>query len=261
MNEMIERAKEISHFEEMIKSWTRKELRTRYKGSFLGFLWTFVNPLLQLVVYSLIFPFIMKFSQENYAMFMFVALVPWNFFTASLQGSSGLIIWNDSLVTKVYFPREVLPISYTLSGLCNMIFSYMIVIPMLIIFGVPLTWNLLWLPVLFVIQTILCLGLAFIVSSINVYFRDLENLIAVGTLALYFLSPVMYDISAIPEKFHKIIYINPMTSLLVMYRDVTFRGIAIDLSLLLFSVVYSIIICLLGWKIFIVLQKKFTEIL
>lgn len=261
MKEMIERAKEISRFGEMIKSWTRKELKTRYKGSFLGFLWTFVNPLLQLVVYSIIFPFIMKFSQENYAMFMFVALVPWNFFTASLQGSSGLIIWNDSLVTKVYFPREVLPIAYTLSGLCNMVFSYMIVFPMLVIFGVPLTWNLLWLPVLFAIQTILCLGLAFVVSSINVYFRDLENLIAVGVLALYFLSPVMYDISAIPQKFHKFMYINPMTSLLVMYRDVAFRGLPADPRSLVYSLVYSLAICIIGWKIFIVLQKKFTEIL
>ncbi len=261
MVEMIERAKEIMQFEEMIKSWTRKELRTRYKGSFLGFLWTFVNPLLQLVVYSIIFPFIMKFNQENYAMFMFVALIPWNFFTASLQGASGIIVWNSSMVTKVYFPREILPISYTLSGLCNMIFSYMIVFPMLFVFRVAFTWNLLWLPVLFLVQTILCLGLTFIVCSINVYFRDLENLISVGVLALYFLSPVMYDITAIPSKLQKIMFLNPMTGLLVMYRDVTFKGEALDLKLLGFSIVYACIFCLAGWKIFIKLQKKFTEIL
>lgn len=261
MQEMAERALEISKFGEMIKSWTRKELRTRYKGSFLGFLWTFVNPLLQLIVYSVIFPFIMKFDQENYAMFLFVALIPWNFFTASLQGASGIVIWNSSLVTKVYFPREVLPISYTLSGLCNMIFSYMIVFPMLAIFQIPFTWNLLWLPVLWVMQTILCVGLAFIVCSVNVYFRDLENIISVCILALYFLSPVMYDINNIPQKLHKILFLNPAAGLLVIYRDVTFKGIGPNFGLMLYSFVYAIIICFVGWQIFIKLQKKFTEIL
>ena len=181
---MLERINEILKFKEMIKSWTKKELKTRYKGSFFGFLWTFMNPLLQLLVYSLIFPFIMKFNQENYALFLFVALIPWNFFTSSMQGACGLIVGNSNMVTKVYFPREVLPISYTLSGLMNMIFSYAIVFPMMILFRVPFTWNLLWLPVLMICQTILCLGIAFIVSSVNVYFRDIEYMIGVVVMAM-----------------------------------------------------------------------------
>ena len=124
---MFERIKEILKFKEMIKSFTIRELRTRYKGSFLGFLWTFINPLLQLLVYSLIFPFILRISEKNYAMFLFVALIPWGFFTNSVQGACNLVIGNSSLVTKVYFPREILSITHTLSGLCNTIFSYMIV--------------------------------------------------------------------------------------------------------------------------------------
>lgn len=258
---MIERIKELHKFKEMIISWTKKELRTRYKGSFLGFMWTFVNPLLQLVVYSLIFPFILRITQDNYAMFLFVALIPWNYFSSSLQGGCGLIVFNTSLVTKVYFPREVLPISYTLSGAMNMVFSYMIVFPMLALFNIPFTWNMLWLPVLLLTQSILCLGVTFLVSSINVYFRDLEYLISVGLMALYFMTPIMYDISGIPSNLQKFLFINPMTGFIILYRDVTFYGRALNIKLYSFSLIYSVIICLIGYITFIRLQRKFTEIL
>jgi ABC-2 type transport system permease protein len=258
---MIERLNEIYKFREMIKSWTKKELRTRYKGSFLGFLWTFVNPLLQLIVYSLIFPFIMRINQENYAMFLFVALIPWNLFTNALQGGCGLIVYNSSMVTKVYFPREVLPLSYTLSGMMNMVFSYMIVFPMLFIFRIPFTWNLLWLPVLLISQGILCLGITLLVSSINVYFRDLEYLISVGIMALYFMTPIMYDISGIPSKLQRILYFNPMTGFILLYRDITYYGNPLNFKLYAFSLGYSIIILLIGYYTFLKLQRKFTEIL
>ena len=99
---MFDRIEEILKFREMIKSFTIRELRTRYKGSFLGFLWTFVNPLLQLLVYSLIFPFILRISEKNYAMFLFVALIPWGFFTNSVQGACNLVIGNSSFVHNSY---------------------------------------------------------------------------------------------------------------------------------------------------------------
>lgn len=258
---MIARINEILKFKEMIKSWTRKELRTRYKGSFLGFLWTFMNPLLQLIVYSIIFPFVMKFSQENYATFLFVAIIPWNFFTTCLQGSCGIIILNSNLVTKVYFPREVLPISFTFSGLMNMIFSYAIVFPMMAIFKVPFTWNLLWLPILMFFQTIMCTGIAMLISSINVYFRDIEHFISVAVMAMYFLTPIMYDITALPEGIRKYLFLNPMTGYIMMYRDVTFYGCGVDLKVLLLSIIYSFIILAFGAFTFEKLQRRFTEVL
>lgn len=258
---MIDHIQEIFRFKEMIKSWTRKELRTRYKGSFLGFLWTFVNPLLQLIVYSIIFPLILRINQENYAMFMFVALIPWNFFTTSIQGACGLIVGNSSLVTKVYFPREILPISFALSGMMNMIFSYAIVFPMLAIFRIPFTWNILWLPLLIVTQTILCMGIALLFSSINVFFRDLEYFIGVALMALYFLTPIMYSLSSMPEKMRWILRLNPMTNYVELYRDVTFYGVGLDLSLYGITLLYSVLIFIAGYVVFGKLQRKFTEIL
>ncbi|BBM41662.1 hypothetical protein JCM16776_1908 [Leptotrichia shahii] len=259
---MFKRIKEILKFKEMIKSFTIRELKTRYKGSFLGFLWTFVNPLMQLVVYSLMFPFILKISEKNYAMFLFVTLIPWGFFTNSIQGACGVIIGNSNLVTKVYFPREILPITHTLSGLFNTIFSYMIVFPMLVIFNIPLTINLLWLPIILIFQTVLNLGFSLIVSSINVFFRDLEYLINVGLMALYFMTPIMYNINILPLKYQRILlFLNPMAGYSILYRDVTYYGTMPRLRLLCYLIFISICICGVGYVIFQKLQKKFAEIL
>lgn len=259
---MFNRIKEILNFKEMIKSFTIRELKTRYKGSFLGFLWTFVNPLLQLLVYSLMFPFILKISEKNYAMFLFVALIPWGYFTNSVQGACGLILGNSSLVTKVYFPREILPITHTLSGLFNTIFSYMIVFPMLLIFNIPLTINLVWLPLILFGQTILNLGFSLIVSSINVFFRDLEYLISVGLMALYFMTPIMYNINILPLKYQRLLLlINPMAGYSVLYRDIMYYGTVPRLRLLLYLFFMSICIFAIGCFIFQKLQRKFAEIL
>ena len=259
---MFNRITEILKFKEMIKSFTIRELRTRYKGSFLGFLWTFVNPLLQLLVYSLMFPFLLKVSEKNYTMFLFVGLIPWGFFSTSIQGSCNLIVGNSSLVTKVYFPREILPLTYILSGLCNTVFSYMIVFPMLLIFNIPLTIHIIWLPLILVCQTILNLGMALIVSSINVFFRDLEYLISVGLMALYFMTPIMYNINILPDKIQKILIIfNPMVGYSILYRDVMYYGKFPKMELLIYIIMYSLIIFIVGYFIFQKLQKKFAEIL
>jgi lipopolysaccharide transport system permease protein len=259
---MFKKIKEIFEFKEMIKSFTIRDLKTRYKGSFLGFLWTFINPLLQLLVYSMMFPLILKISEKNYAMFLFVAIIPWGFFGTSIQGACGIIIGNSNLVTKVYFPREILPITYILSALCNTIFSYSIVFPMLLLFKIPITINILWLPIILIVQAIFNLGLAFIVSSVNVFFRDLEYLISVGIIALYFMTPVMYNIRILPLKYqHLLLLLNPMAGFITMYRDVTYYGTMPKIKLLLYLFTISILIFIIGYVTFQKLQKKFAEIL
>lgn len=252
---------EIYKYREMLKSLVKKDLRTRYKGSFLGFLWTFLSPLLQVAVYAVIFPFLMRMTTKNYTMFLFVAQVPWNFFTNSLLGSCGLFVYNSDLVTKVYFPREVLPISNALGGLCNLCFGYMVVIPLMMLFGIPLTWNLLWLPFLFLMQTLLCAGTALIFSSVNVYFRDVEHFTNIVMMALYFATPIMYDISAMPKGLQPILLLNPMAGYILAYRDVMYNGIGVNFGTLGYSIAFSFIIFIVGMEVFDHLQKGFTEIL
>jgi ABC-2 type transport system permease protein len=256
---MISRFIEIYKYRNMLLSFVKKDLRTRYKGSFLGFLWTFVNPLMQLIVYSLIFPFVLRFDIPNYAVFLFVALVPWIYFSSTLVGGCSQIFGQSGLVTKIYFPREIIPLTFALGGLCNMFFAYLIIFPMLFVFGIPLTANLLWLPLLFIIQAVLCCGLALMVSAVYVYFRDIEHILSICTLALQFLTPVIYDITMLPEKMQPFIKINPMTLLVLNYRNVVFQGVAPNPGYMAVGLATAVAVFFMGMLVFNKLQRGFAE--
>ncbi|MDR3349853.1 MAG: ABC transporter permease [Acidaminococcales bacterium] len=258
---MIGRIREILRFREMVKSFVRKELRTRYKGSFLGFLWTFINPLAQLAVYTIVSPYILRVREDNYAMFLFVALLPWGYFTGTLTGGCGVILAHSSLVDKVYFPREILPLAFSLSGLLNLCFGFTIVLPTLAFFGVPLTGNILWLPALLLIHAVLCSGISFIVSAVNVYFRDLEQIIGIAAMALYFMTPVMYPASLLPETIRAVLSFNPMFGLVLAYRDILFYGNPPDWQTLVYPAAASACVFVFGFCLFGRLQRNFTEIM
>ena len=256
---MITRFTEIYKYRNMLFSFVKKDLRTRYKGSFLGFIWTFINPLMQLIVFSLIFPLILRFDIPNYAVFLFVALVPWMYFSGTLVGGCSQIFGQSGLVTKIYFPREIIPFTFALGGLCNMLFAYLIIFPMLFVFGIPLTAHLLWLPVLFAIQCILCSGIALAVSAIYVYFRDIEHILGICAMALQFLTPIMYDITMLPEGVQPIIKINPMTLLVLNYRNIVFYGTAPNVKYMAAGLVTAVIVFFMGMFIFNKLQRGFAE--
>ena len=165
---MIQVFKNIYEYREMLKSLVSKDLKTRYKGSFLGFLWTFLNPLMQLAVYALIFPFLMRIDEKNYAMFLFVGLLPWIFFSTSLQTSSDCIIENENLVKKIYFPRQVLPLSVATAGMMNYIYGLLVVFVSLLLTRIGITWYALYLPLILLIQYVLVVGFCLLVSSLNV---------------------------------------------------------------------------------------------
>ena len=261
MNSIAERCREIWRYREMLKGLVKKDLRTRYKGSFLGFLWTFVSPLLQVAVYAVIFPYLLRNTVPNYTMFLFVAQVPWGFFTNSILASCGLFIYNSDLVTKVYFPREVLPLSNAIGGLVNMCLVFIVVMILVIATGISLTWNLLWLPFLFFVQTCFCAGLAMLFSCINVYFRDIEHLVSIIVMAMYFATPIMYDLSAIPEKIRNLLVLNPMCGFVLNYRNVVFYGRGVDFSTFLYPMILSFVLLPLSMLLFHRMQKGFTEVL
>lgn len=253
--------KEIYNYRTMVKSIVNKELRVRYRGSLLGFLWTFINPLLQLIVYSLIFPYVLKFQIENYAMFMFVCLVPWIFLNSTILGSCGLILGNSNIVTKIYFPRIILPISYTLTGFINMLLSFLIVIPMLLIFNIEITWKILLLLPLFLILLIIAMGFSMIFSSINVYFRDTEHIMGILTMALYFFTPIIYSLDMFSQDMQKYFHYNPLTDIMIAIRDVSMYGKMFDAISLIYPTVFAVFIFIIGTITFQKLQKKFAEVM
>lgn len=252
--------KELYAYREMIFSLVRRDLKGRYKGSVLGFLWTFINPLLQLGVYTLVFSKIMRSGIEDYYLFLFVALVPWIFFSTSVSGGSSCIWAQQDMVKKIYFPREVLPISYVTSQFVNMLLSLGVVLLVLIISGKGLSIEaLLFLPIIMLIEYILSLSMTMIFSAITVYLRDVEYLLGIITMAWQFLTPIMYSLDQVPEDMRFAFGLNPMTPVIMAYRDILYYKKAPDLATLLHATVLGIVLLFAGSFTFSKLKRHFAE--
>ena len=256
---MITLFKDVLNYRQMLVSVVRKNLRSRYKGSVLGFLWTFVNPLLQLLVYSIVFPLILKNNEANYPMFLFVALLPWIFFTTSIQMSTLSIVGEANLVKKIYFPRILLPLSVVCTNLMNYIFSLIIVFPALLMTGVSLSFNVFWLPVVLLIEFIFALGLSLIFSALYVRFRDLEHLVAILVMLWFYLTPIVFKIDIFPEEIANLIGYNPMVPIITAFRDILLYGHSPNWMNLLYSIIVGVVLLIMGIIVFQKREKTFAE--
>lgn len=253
---------ELYAYREMIFSLVRRDLKGRYKGSALGFLWTFINPLLQLGVYTLVFSVIMRNGIEDYYLFLFVALIPWIFFSTSVAGGASCIWAQQDMVKKIYFPREILPLAFVTSQFVNMLLSLLVVLAVLIVSGKGLSLiAMLYLPVIMFVEYILALSMTMMFSAITVYLRDMEYLLGIITMAWQFLSPVMYSVDQVPEKILWLFNLNPMSPVIVAYRDILYYGKAPELGTLVHAVVFGVIMLIIGVTVFGKLKRHFAEAL
>ena len=250
----------LYEYRELLKTSISKDVRGKYKNSILGVVWSFLNPLLQIAVYALVFPLLMRGGAiENYTVFICCGLIPWTFFSTAISRTSFTIIENGNIVKKVYFPREILPISVVTSGTINFLISTIIIFAFLIIFGLGITKYVLYFPIILIIQYFLQLGISFILSSVTVYLRDLEHLIGVALQLLFYATPIVYAAESIPEDFKFIIEYNPMTYIINGYRDIFYNQTSPDMLALGILFVISIALCIVGYLIFNKLQKGFAE--
>ncbi len=255
--------KELYDYRQMIIGFVKRDLKGRYKASFLGFMWTFINPLLQLLVYTLVFSTIMRGGQhEQYYLFLFVALIPWIFFSTSISGGAGCIVQQNTMVTKIYFPREVLPVSYVTSAFINMLLTYVVVFAVTLISGRGLNpLALLYLPLIMIIEYFLALGITLITSALTVYLRDLEYILSIVTMAWQFMTPVMYGVEDFAQnpKLQLVFFINPMTSVITAYRDIMYYGRAPELKTLTMAICMGMLFTILGFLVFGKLKRRFAE--
>lgn len=251
---------ELYNYREMIFSLVRKDLRGRYKGSVLGFLWTFINPLLQLVVYTIVFSTILRSGIEKYYLFLFVALVPWIFFSSSLTGGSNCILGQKDMVKKIYFPRAVIPISYVTSCFVNMLFCFVVIFIVVAFSGVGFNPKALaLLPFVMAVEYILALGVAMLSSAVTVYFRDLEHILGIIAMAWQYLTPVMYAMDIVPENYLPIFMVNPMTPVILAYRDILYYAKVPELETLVHALILGLLVLLTGSLVFQKLQQHFAE--
>lgn len=252
--------REIYNYREMIHNLVQKDLRGRYKGSVLGFLWTFINPLLQLVVYTVVFSMIMRAGIEKYYLFLFVALIPWSFFSNCISGGCASILNEKNLVTKIYFPREIIPISFVTSSFINMLLSFVIVLLVIVLLGDNVNiFAMFSLPIIMVIEYIFALGCTLLLSALTVYFRDLQHIMGIVAMAWQFLTPVMYSEEMVPEELMPVFLLNPMTKIINAYRSALYYGEFPDFGELILPTVISIVMLVIGLAVFHKLQRNFAE--
>ena len=262
---MLRNLSRLSRYRGLIHSLVARELKARYRGSVLGFFWSFFNPLLLLLVYSFVFKYVLPGTHpaeiEPYALFLFCGILPWTWFAASLTEASGVLISGGNLIKKVLFPAEILPIVTVLANMVHFFLGLPIVALFLIYYQRPLQMSeLVWLPVVVLVQLILTLGFALILSALTVHFRDLRDILANLLTVWFFATPIIYPWFKAPEITQRFLSLNPITHLAVSYQEILyFPGPFGHLKLMLFLGLLSIAFFMLGYFVFDRLRDSFAE--
>lgn len=250
----------LYNYRQLLKSNVKKEIRGKYKGSFLGVLWSFVNPLLATLVYAIIFPIILKNDIPHYVTFIVIGIIPWTYFTTVIMQGTTSILWNAGIIKKVYFPREILPISVNVSGLVNFSISCLIIFMFLIFSRIGFSFQILWLPLILLIQFLFQQGIIFISSCINVYVRDAEYIINFILNMVFYATPILYKSELFMDtSFAWVIKFNPMATIINSYRDILYYQNMPNIISLTIVLGISIMLCVVGYLIFRKLERGFAE--
>lgn len=250
---------------ELIFQSTRQEVLQRYKGSYLGLVWSFVTPLGMLAVYTFAFSVILgarrNSSQVEYALTLFAGLIVFNVFSEAISSAPRLILGNRNYVTKVVFPLEILVVSKLGSSLVDSLFSVLIlVIGALLVYG-GLPWTIAFLPLMYLPLILLSLGVSWFLASLGVFVRDIGNLISVIIRMMLFLTPIFYPITLVPEHVRFILYLNPLTFIVNHFRRVLLVGQRPDWGEYLILTVVMFAICVLGYIWFMKSKKTFADVI
>lgn len=251
--------KELYQYRELLKGNIRKEIRGKYKGSFLGVLWSFVNPLLSVLVYAIVFPLVLKNTQPHYVTFLIIGIIPWTFFTTGIQQGTTTVWINGGIIKKVYFPREILPISVVSSALVNFLISCLIIFIFLMVSGIGISIYILLMPLVILAQYLLILGIVFITSAIDVYVRDAEYIINFFMNMLFYATPIIYSADLFPENYRWIADFNPMAIIITSYRKILYHKEMPNIKSLLLVLTLGLVLVFIGYKIFKKLEKGFAE--
>ena len=256
----MKKIQELWQYREFLRTNVKKDIRGKYKASFLGVLWSFINPLLQVLVYAIVFPYIMRVQTPNYLVFLICGIIPWTWFITSLTTGTTSITGNSNLIKKVYFPREILLISTVTSGAVNFAISCLIILIFTVGSGLGVTWHIVFLPLIMLLQYIVQLALVFLLAGFNVYVKDVEYMVAFLINLMFYATPILYtsDMFA-SSKFAFIFKINPMAYIIESYRNIFYAHHIPGLKTMVVLFAISIVVLNICYSIFKKLEKGFAE--
>ncbi|ATB34485.1 O-antigen export system permease RfbD [Melittangium boletus DSM 14713] len=257
---MLRNFRELYQYRGLLFSLVQRELKARYRGSVLGFFWTFLNPTLQMLVYALLFSVYMRQNLPHYTYFMFVGLLPWNWFSSSLNAGASAISDRRDLMTKVRFPAQVLPATVVVTNLCNYVLSLPLMVGLGLFFGEWPTWHVVAFPVVLVCQLCFTLAVVYMVSAFNVRFRDLQHIVTNVLMMFFFLTPVLYPATTIPEPYRPLMTLaNPMAILVTSYQSIFYEHRLPDFWPLMALMVGAFGLLWLATLVFEARREEFAE--
>ncbi len=261
---------ELYKYRVLLQNLVSRELKARYRGTVLGFLWSFFNPLLLMCVYTIVFGFILKpkdpafdSSPWFYALFLFCGILPWVWFSSSSIEAANTLMINGNLIKKILFPAEILPIVTVTSNFIHFSLGLPILLIFIFVFGKTLTLYALCLPVVILVQYVFSLGFSFLISALTVHFRDIKDILGNLLTFWFFTTPIVYSLNSPPIQQHQtlrtILSLNPMTHIMNGYHDCLFYGRMIDWKSLGITFGVSLVLFYCGYAVFDRLRDSFPE--
>jgi lipopolysaccharide transport system permease protein len=267
---------DIMKYKELLYFLVHKEVRIRYRNSFFGFFWTLLEPLGLMVIYTIVFSLILNVDDSakgqninHYFLYVLSGLIPWTFFNNSMKKGTKALSGSSSLIKKVYFPREIFPMTMLLSNLVNFIPAFALVIAVALIVGQPIYWDqLALLPAFILLQSVFILGLAFLVSVLNVFYRDVEFITNLLLRGWMYLCPIIYPISFVTEsnnaliqQFEWLYFLNPMAVIISLYHGILYQGQTAPLEYVGYSIGITLLVFIIGWVVFKRLNRRVGEVI
>ena len=258
---MLRNIRELTKYKELLLNITIREIKVRYKQSVLGIFWSILQPLATMVVFTIVFSRFAKIPSDGipYPLFSYTALLPWTFFATALSFAIPSLVSNANLLTKIYFPREIFPIASILAAFVDFCIAAVIFLGILVFYKVHLTLNVFYFIPILVIQVLLALAISLFSSAVNVYYRDVKYALPFFIHLWMYLSPVIYPVSSVPERFRNLYMLNPMAPIISGYRKVILLGTSPDFYYLGISALVTIILLFLSYKYFKMVEMSFAD--
>ena len=249
----------VSGYGSLIRNLVSKQLHLKYRGSALGFLWSLLNPLTMVLVYTLVFRYIMRVPVENYALFLVAGVIHWEFFSAAMSDSTGAIIENRDLIRKINFPTIILPASQVIFELIQLGLAFAAFMLIYLVFGGSLWWGHLLYPVALFIQFVFVLGISALISASTVFLRDLQHLVQIALRLMFWLTPIVYPLTSVPAGTAPFFQINPMTSYVVIYRALLYDKAWPGMFWWVSAIGFAVVSFAIGVSLFTFLSPRFAE--
>lgn len=258
---MIRYINDLFRYRELIELLTAREIKVRYKQSFLGIFWALFQPLVMVILFTAIFTKIVRMPVGNvpYPVFILTGLIPWTFFANSLNAAIPSIVMNGDLVKKIYFPRVIFPIASILAAFFDFLIASFLVVAVILFFKMKISISLIFLPIVVFIQIFFTVGVSLILSALNVHYRDVKNALASLIQIWMFATPVIYPLEVIRPHLRQILLLNPMSGVLDAYRKILVEGIWPDFNYLAYSIVITTIVFIIAYLFFKKMEPTFSD--